>query len=449
MSEIEERLRTELDAAVGRIDVATTAPPGLIARVRRARQRRLAAVAAGACAAIVGMATLTVSNDSGRQVATERVADGPGSRFPAAPELSVDVVPLPDSPLGSRIGASGVWTGSEFVVWGGEGGNKVASSAFGDGAAYDPVNHRWRVLPAGPLSPRAGHVAVWTGGEMIVWGGNSSERGIGHIGGLRDGAAYNPSTNAWRRIADAPSERSKGKGVVVGNYLVVGTGSTPQGSHSTTLLIYDIATDTWSAVPLELGELAGVYDIAPAGAGVAVAALERRKGWIPRFLHVEIPSGRVQTSPDLTLNGTVPWLGVAWTGDQVVALALGDGPTAVGLWRPGASQWSDTSKVPDERLRPRAGTHWHEASAIEWFDGWVVSLGSIGVFVAAPESGDTAIPKPLRTTLGRLCTGEAAIAFSDDSVFVWGGQICAAKSANAGGQSSIGTQVTLRARPGG
>src|SRR5438876_470989 len=34
---------------------------------------------------------------------------------------------------------------------------------------------------------RAGHTAVWTGSEMIVWGGNE----------LNTGARYNPSTDSW------------------------------------------------------------------------------------------------------------------------------------------------------------------------------------------------------------------------------------------------------------
>jgi hypothetical protein len=451
MPDIEERLSTDLDAAVARIDVPTKPPAGLVARVRRSRQRRFAAAgAAGALAVVLATVTLTNSTDLGRQVRTGPASDAE-SKFPAPPELSVDVVPLPESPLGSRIGASGVWTGSEFVVWGGAAGTQVASSAFGDGAAYDPATQRWRLLPPGPLSPRAGHVAVWTGDEMIVWGGSPASAGIGAVGQLRDGAAYNPSTNAWRRIADAPGERSEGKGVVVDNYLVVGAGVTSQASDLALLLVYDISSDAWSTMPLELGRTARVYDLASAGSGVAVAMLESgRSGSTPRFLHVEIPSGRVQMSPDLTSSGKVSWLGVAWTGEQVVALTLGDGgPTSVRLWRPGASQWSDTSDVPRERLQPRAGTYWHEAGAIQWFDGWLVSVGSIGVFVAAPGSAETAIPKAFRTPLRRLCGGEAAIAFSDDSVFVWGGQECSAQSANAGGQVSVGTRVMLRPTPGG
>src|SRR5262249_6560969 len=43
------------------------------------------------------------------------------------------------------------------------------------GGRYEPVTDSWiptcaRTAP----SPRAGHTAVWTGNQMIVWGGNDS-----------------------------------------------------------------------------------------------------------------------------------------------------------------------------------------------------------------------------------------------------------------------------------
>ena len=41
-------------------------------------------------------------------------------------------------------------------------------------------------------SGRAGHTAVWTGSEMIVWGGVSV-----HHCYLNTGGRYNPSTDSW------------------------------------------------------------------------------------------------------------------------------------------------------------------------------------------------------------------------------------------------------------
>src|SRR5881227_3047468 len=65
-----------------------------------------------------------------------------------------------------RLGPTAVWTGSEMIVWGGDDLNT--------GGRYNPVTNSWTATnttnaPAG----RGRHTAVWTGSEMIVWGGNN------------------------------------------------------------------------------------------------------------------------------------------------------------------------------------------------------------------------------------------------------------------------------------
>jgi hypothetical protein len=99
-----------------------------------------------------------------------------------------DLQPSPLTPTGWH---SAVWSGHEMIVWGGTGG--------ASGAGYDPATGRWRVLTDGPLSGRVDHRAVWTGEEMIVWGGGTS-------GGLSydDGASYDPSADVWEVLPDAP-----------------------------------------------------------------------------------------------------------------------------------------------------------------------------------------------------------------------------------------------------
>lgn len=59
---------------------------------------------------------------------------------------------------------------------GGEQGSRVGGGGtLGDGAAHDPAAQMWRPLPAeGAPSARYGHGAVWTGEEMLVWGGDGA-----------------------------------------------------------------------------------------------------------------------------------------------------------------------------------------------------------------------------------------------------------------------------------
>lgn len=55
----------------------------------------------------------------------------------------------------------------------------------GSGARYDPAAGRWAALPmTGAPSARYDAVAVWTGRELIVWGGSHRETP------LADGATY-------------------------------------------------------------------------------------------------------------------------------------------------------------------------------------------------------------------------------------------------------------------
>jgi N-acetylneuraminic acid mutarotase len=80
-----------------------------------------------------------------------------------------------DVPSG-RTRHSAVWTGTEMIVWGGvsfpAGGGD--GTLFGDGARYDPTNNTWTAISnVGAPTPRVDHTAVWTGTEMIVWEGRA------------------------------------------------------------------------------------------------------------------------------------------------------------------------------------------------------------------------------------------------------------------------------------
>src|SRR5437773_5961083 len=75
-----------------------------------------------------------------------------------------------DAPSG-RSGHTAVWTGREMIVWGGSpnDGNTVLNT----GARYNPATDSW--TPTSITNAPAGryyHTAVWTGSEMIVWGGS-------------------------------------------------------------------------------------------------------------------------------------------------------------------------------------------------------------------------------------------------------------------------------------
>jgi N-acetylneuraminic acid mutarotase len=151
---------------------------------------------------------------------------------------------LPASGLAPRFGAVVVWTGHELVVWGGSG---PASTPYDDGARLDPATGTWRPLPAAPVPARANATASWSGREVLLWGGRSAPgTDVGQ------GAAYNPTTNQWRALPASPLRaRVYATSAWTGRVFIV-VGGSEEGNLPVPgpgAAAYDPATDTWTALP--------------------------------------------------------------------------------------------------------------------------------------------------------------------------------------------------------
>ena len=88
-----------------------------------------------------------------------------------------------------RVDHTGVWTGSVLLVWGGRTLRGDSWVTPPHGLVYDPASNRWSDLPVSPLRGRIGHVAAWTGSQLLIWGGHSV---TGPDKDFTDGAAYTP-----------------------------------------------------------------------------------------------------------------------------------------------------------------------------------------------------------------------------------------------------------------
>ena len=151
-----------------------------------------------------------------------------------------------------RSSHTAVWTGSEMIVWGGFSG-AFDFLTIGDGASYDPVADTWSALSSvNQPSPRTGHTAVWTGTEMIVWGGASCLACANAE--LGTGARYNPATDTWTPVStvNAPEARFSHTAIWTGTRMIVWGGATEGGIATLTALdsggAYDPATDTWTTL---------------------------------------------------------------------------------------------------------------------------------------------------------------------------------------------------------
>jgi hypothetical protein len=149
------------------------------------------------------------------------------------------------APLSGRSLAGAVWTGSEVLVWGGA---DSWPDAFEDGAAYHPASDHWRLLPDSPLSARVPLVTVWTGTEMIVWGSADRE----DDDAILEGAAYNPSTDNWRVLPSAPIAINSGEGAWTGEKLIVVGSKLNNSNHSDTKNVIGAAypsINQWRELP--------------------------------------------------------------------------------------------------------------------------------------------------------------------------------------------------------
>ena len=135
-----------------------------------------------------------------------------------------------NAPIG-RYGHTVVWTGNEMLVWGGINDDGPFIIVFNDGGKYNPSTNSWTAISTtNAPSERTGYTAVWTGSEMIIWGGNGAGGGNGHWGSLNTGGKYNPE-NGWTATSTthAPTARDGHTAVWTGSEMIVWGGNYNDG----------------------------------------------------------------------------------------------------------------------------------------------------------------------------------------------------------------------------
>jgi len=144
----------------------------------------------------------------------------------------------------NRYFETAVWTGTKLLLWGGQ--DLVTDRWYSDGYRFNPGTGVWKRLSTNEApSPRYGHTAVWTGREMIIWGGWGTDLRRD----LNSGARYDPITDQWHPTSpvDAPAARTMHTAVWTGTEMIVwGGDNIHEGDQFSTGARYDPATDTWS-----------------------------------------------------------------------------------------------------------------------------------------------------------------------------------------------------------
>jgi hypothetical protein len=147
----------------------------------------------------------------------------------------------------ARRNHTAVWTGSEMIVWGGFNFNGGQLNTLNTGGRYDPATDNWMATSTiNAPTGRNFHSAIWTGSEMIVWGGYNYP-----VGDLNSGGRYNPITDSWTatNAVNTPDGRESQTAVWTGSEMIVwgGAGCTFGNCLLNTGARYNPGTDSWTA----------------------------------------------------------------------------------------------------------------------------------------------------------------------------------------------------------
>jgi N-acetylneuraminic acid mutarotase len=274
----------------------------------------------------------------------------------------------PDMPL-PRHGHTAIWTGSEMIVWGGFEGVPLDS-----GGRYDPTTDLWTsTSTAGAPTGRGDHAAAWTGTEMLVWGG----RGVEGFAG--PGGRYNPTTDTWVPMSDVgePVDRYGSSAVWTGTDLIVWGGKDGTGStYYDTGARYHLATDSWSSISTT-GAPTGRED------HTAVWTGSRMVVWggfteDPVLGFIALNTGGrydpvTDSWSDTRVNGAPSPRGfhtAVWTGTEMIVWGgfddLGAYPLQGGRYRPSNDQWSSMSTANSPTGRDSHTAVWSGTAMIVW-----------------------------------------------------------------------------------
>ena len=260
---------------------------------------------------------------------------------------------LADAPIDGRIAAGVVWTGREMIVWGGveRGGSPALAS---DGAVYDPAADAWRLIaspPTGVLGD-VGSAAAWTGDEAVFWAGNSPD-------GPAAGAAYDPEADTWRELADGPLGPREGYSAVwTGTELLIIGGAGGDQLARPVAAAVDPVENSWRLLSA-LNDLPGLAPLGAVWTGndVFMAGslyLCPELGSVctdtrPIFLAYD-PQIDVAHEIDLAgapVDGQTGTLApLAWTGSEVVFTIYGDPAAGLVRYNPSTDMWSTGQMAP-------------------------------------------------------------------------------------------------------
>jgi N-acetylneuraminic acid mutarotase len=334
-------------------------------------------------------------------------------------------------PPDGRYNHPAVWTGTEIITWGG--------GAFGmnTGGRYNPITDTWtNTSTTNAPSARTNHTAVWTGTEMIVWGGNS---------GTNTGGRYNPGTDSWTATSttNAPTARVGHVAVWTGTEMIVWGGWDGIPPSFDTGGRYNPNTDTWTATSTTTAPT-GRRDFTATWTGSEMIV------WGGATDYTGLNTGaryNPVTNSWLTTSTTnapaARWAHTAvWTGSEMIVwggtVGCCDYFNTGGKYDPGTDTWvaTSTTGAPDARVLHTA--LWTGTEMIVW-GGANVTIGNFNFNTGGRYNPDMDSWTATSTTSAPEGRNSHTAVWTGTEMIVWGGYHGPFPSLNSGGRYNPST----------
>jgi N-acetylneuraminic acid mutarotase len=319
------------------------------------------------------------------------------------------------SNISGRYYHTAVWTGSEMIVWGGYDGLQYLST----GGRYNPSTDNWTVTSAtNAPAGRYLHTAVWTGSEMIVWGGTN------FISYFNTGGRYNPSTDSWvaTSTTNAPAARSSHTAVWTGTEMLVWGGFFLDNAgyhYLDTGGRYNLGTDSWTATSTTDAPTARYYHTAVwtggemivwGGGNGSIGNLNTGGKYNPSM--DSWTATGTTNAPAARSSHTAVWTGsemIVWGGYNNVS-----GLNTGGRYNPGTDSWTATSTANAPAARAEHTAVWSGSEMIVW--GGYYNLNTGGRY--NPDTDSWIATNTTNAPTGRQY--HTAI-WTGSEMIVWGG----------------------------
>lgn len=262
-------------------------------------------------------------------------------------------------------GAAIVWTGAELLFWGGS--DPSFDGPNGEGLAYSPRTNTWRTMAAAPIDLRAPRVYGLVDGELMIWGGIRFDGPLELPASApaareyEDAASYDPSTNSWRPLNSNAPPGAAGVLFAVDSDTSLTTARSSASEIRPAL--YEASSDSWTVADAAI----------PAGDLVSAALFEAKLYVLVTRLPLDGGPALISASRWDSSNGWVelpaPPIGVDGVICRQSLTAIAD-------------------QLVARRCQTSARFHnstWHQLPGTE-LSGWLIPIGS-----AVLEVGDNVV----------------------------------------------------------